>query len=172
MSNLLPDFIFDSVRDISPAMLSEMGVKAVLCDLDSTLMSVKSSEIPKENARWVQSVKDEGIVFMILSNNSREERVAKACETLKVSYIHLARKPLSGGYRAAIGKLSLKPSEIAMVGDQIYTDVLGANLLGMVTILVQSLDLDLFYIRARRLLEEPAISRAKKIINRRERSSQ
>jgi len=162
MSNLLPDSIFESVCDISPEYLKDLGIKAVLCDLDSTLMPALSQVLPEKSVRWIESIKNAGISVMVLSNNSKEYRVAEVCKKLGIEFIHLAKKPFAKGYRLAIRRLSLKPSEIAMVGDQIYTDVLGANRCGMFTILVESLDLNLIYVKLRRLLEKPVINRAKR----------
>ena len=162
MSNLFPDHIFERVCDITPERLKSLGVKAVLCDLDSTLMSAVSHDLPEENIQWIKKVKDAGITVMILSNNSRECRVADVCKKLEIEFIHLAKKPFAKGYRLATQRLLLKPSEIAMIGDQIYTDILGANRRGMITILVESMDLSLMRVRFRRIFEKSIIRKAKK----------
>ncbi|MCX7615335.1 MAG: YqeG family HAD IIIA-type phosphatase [Clostridiales bacterium] len=161
MSNLLPDYIFNNVCEIAPEFLKSIGVKAVLCDLDSTLMSVSTNDLPQENFQWIKKLKEANIAVMILSNNSRERRVAEVCKKLGIEFIHLAKKPLARGYRLATKRLLIEPAEVAMVGDQIYTDIFGANRLGMVSILVESLDLKLVYVRFRRIFEQPVIKKAK-----------
>ena len=92
MSKLIPDYVFDSIYDITPEVLTAHGVRGVLVDLDGTMASHKAALPPDTLHTFVDRLKDAGIAVLVFSNN-HPERVGKFCEPLGVGYISHAGKP-------------------------------------------------------------------------------
>lgn len=116
--------------------LREAGIKALLLDVDNTVLPLDSAECTPEIAAWLASLPDAGFVACFVSNNWHEaihSRVAPFGLPLSAK----AMKPLPRGFRAAARALGVKPKECAVVGDQIFTDILGGNLVGATTVLVR-----------------------------------
>ena len=148
-----PDEYYASVLSIEPRALVERGFKGVLLDVDNTLMPRTDAQVPARMADWVQRCQEAGLATLVLSN-SFQDRVLGAVEQLGTQFIGKAMKPLPGGYRKACRQLGLHPQELVMVGDQTYTDILGAHLAGMHAILVQPLgSVDLGHTRLLRKLD-------------------
>lgn len=131
-----PNFIFDSFLDISVDFLNQNKIKALLLDVDNTLTYAHKTKTLRNGAEeWFALMRDNNIRLLVLSN-------AKCCrakafgESIGLDVIGMSAKPLPFGYLKAIKQIGLKPSEIAMVGDQIFTDTLGANVVGLKSILV------------------------------------
>ena len=133
MSKLIPDYVFDSIYDITPEVLTAHGVRGVLVDLDGTMASHKAALPPETLYTFVDRLKNAGIAVLVFSNN-HPERVGKFCEPLGVGYISHAGKPFSRGFRKAANRLGLSMREIAVIGDQIFTDVFGGNRAGALTL--------------------------------------
>ena len=161
MSKLIPDYVFDSIYDITPALLEQHGVRGVLIDLDGTMASHKAALPPDTLAPFVRTLREAGLQVLVFSN-SRETRVGKFCEALGAEYICRAAKPLAGGFRRAAKRLGLPLSQIAVVGDQIFTDVLGGNRVGALTCYVQTLDRHYFWVNVRYQIERGFIERGKR----------
>jgi len=123
------------VTAITPQWLRERGLKAVLLDLDNTLVPYKTyGEAPEEIREWLQMLKETGVEVMLVSNGS-QRRVRYWREKLGIPGFGPAGKPWFG-FRKALRRLALTPREVAVVGDQLFTDVLGGNLIGAYTVLV------------------------------------
>jgi len=124
-----------------------------LLDLDNTLVLYKTyGEAPKGLVEWLQILKEAGVQVMLVSNGSRR-RVRYWREKLGVPGFGLAGKPWFG-FRKALRRLALAPREVAGVGDQLFTDVLGGNLIGAYTVLVPPLSKrEMGYTRLVRRLE-------------------
>lgn len=150
---LKPRARFQSVTAITPQWLGERGLKAVLLDLDNTLVPYKTyGEAPQGLVEWLQTLKEAGVQVMVVSNGSRG-RVRYWCERLEVPGFGPAGKPWFG-FRKALRRLALTPREVAVVGDQLFTDVLGGNLIGAYTVLVPPLSKkEMGYTRLVRKLE-------------------
>ncbi|WP_119342448.1 YqeG family HAD IIIA-type phosphatase [Meiothermus hypogaeus] len=150
---LRPRARLKSVMDITPAWLRERGLRAVLFDLDNTLVPYKTyGEAPQGLLEWLEALKEAGIQVMLVSNGSRR-RVRYWCEKLGVPGFGPAGKPWFG-FRKALRRLALAPREVAVVGDQLFTDVLGGNLIGAYTVLVPPLSKrEMGYTRLVRKLE-------------------
>ncbi len=132
---LKPDVICGDVTDITPEMLKEMNIDTVLTDIDNTL-ALPHDRIPFEYSEaWLKSLRDVGIRVVAVSNNT-EDRVSVFCDELKLEYISRAAKPLAHRIRAACGEKDIDLKRSAVVGDQIFTDVLGARLLRVKALLV------------------------------------
>lgn len=135
MSIFKPDFRFHSVLDITPEFLRENSITALLLDIDNTL-SHHFSQTPVHGLdRWLDEMSAAGIKTVLFSN-ARESRVAPFAEKIGTGHITKAMKPLPFGFLRARRALGIRLKNIAMVGDQIFTDMLGGNISGAKTILV------------------------------------
>ncbi len=165
MPTLRPDRMYSSVTDITYAQLSEMGVRGLLLDIDGTLMPTKTDRPTPDVLRWLCEMKDAGIALFILSNSRRPGRVERLSRSLNIpGFIARAGKPRREGFYRAAGLLGLRGSQLAMVGDQIFTDVYGANRSGIRSLLVMSTDTDLWYQPLRRAFELPFMREKKERI--------
>ena len=161
MSLLEPRDVIDHVTDITPGFLGARGLSGLLIDLDNTLVPYGSYE--KDGAdrvmRWARDLKLAGIRLYLLSN-ATGSRAGYWLEHLGFQGVGLAGKPNPRAFRRAIGALNLRPEQVGMVGDQVFTDVLGGNLSGMHTILVRPLvSNSLPHTRVARRLERAVLKR-------------
>lgn len=136
VSKLRPDKIVDSIYQIDLEELKQMKIRAVIADLDNTLIPWNSDEIDATLRVWVHKVKTAGLKLAILSNSFSLARVEAVSAALDVMAVSKAIKPRRLGFRRIAARLSLDPSEVAVVGDQLFTDIFGGNRAGMYTILV------------------------------------
>ncbi len=159
MPLFLPKKRFRRVTDIGYGYLKKNNIKALILDVDNTL-STHHSQTPLVGAeKWLREMERKGIKLLILSN-SKQERVAPFAEMLKLDFLSLGCKPLPFGLLRAKKRLGFKAKETAMVGDQVFTDMLGANLCGMHTILLEPIKLeDKPSFKVRRKLEKGIIAR-------------
>ena len=130
-----PNLRFNSVQEITPELLHQHGLRSLLLDVDSTLKRYRATEIPPECVRWIESLRDAGIQFCLLSNG-RRPRIRPIAEQLNISFIAPALKPFPFGCRSAIKTMGFTPKSTAMVGDQVFADILAGKLSGIFTILV------------------------------------
>jgi uncharacterized protein len=131
----LPSEHVKSIFDIKPNMLKERGIKGIITDLDNTLVEWDRPSATPQLIEWFAEMKKHGILVTIVSNNN-ENRVKTFSEPLNIPYIFEARKPLSRAFKKALRNMNLNKDEIVVIGDQLLTDVLGGNRLGLHTILV------------------------------------
>ena len=134
--SLLPDHKFPRVEDISPAFLRDMGVKLLILDVDNTIAPYKTVTLRESVTAWAESVKTAGITLFIVSNN-KGDRPEIFAKLLGVEYIKRAGKPSPRGVMEALARTGFQPAEAALVGDQIYTDTIAANLSGVRALLVE-----------------------------------
>lgn len=135
--SLVPDRVFDSYRQITPELLQQRNIRLLLCDLDFTLAPKSVADADEQVRQWVAELTQSGIEVMILSNNRNPARVERFCRDLGISYVGHAQKPRQAGYRRAIRLTGAKAGEVAMLGDKILTDVLGANVCGAWALMVE-----------------------------------
>ena len=135
--SLVPDRLFDRYGEITPEYLREQGITLLLSDLDFTL-AAKSTRRPDQNLRdWIALLKENGIEFMIVSNNRSGERVTEFCADLGVGYQGHAGKPSTRGLVAAMERAGRDKSHTAMLGDKLLTDMLAANRTGVLALMVE-----------------------------------
>lgn len=132
----VPNFRFHSLCDISPEFLQKNGIRLLLMDLDNTISPYKVNSPSDEMAQWIETMKRAGIRLFIVSNN-KGDRPAVFSRLAGIPFLKLARKPSRKGVRRAMELEGAKERETALVGDQIYTDVLAANRTGIKSILVE-----------------------------------
>jgi HAD superfamily phosphatase (TIGR01668 family) len=156
---LLPDFYFESLKEIEPGMLKELGKKAVLIDLDNTLVPRNQRGVSEEVKTWLRKAQKEGLSLCIVSNNW-EGRVRKVADELGLPLVAPAGKPRKKAFLKALSILKVDAFKAAVVGDQIFTDVFGGNRLGLLTVLVKPLSgRELVHTRFLRLLERKILTR-------------
>lgn len=153
---LRPDEYFRSVLDIDASRLAAQGVRAVFLDLDNTILPRGLHVVPVSIAAWVRELKDAGLKVCILSN-SNKPKVAEVARQLELPAIQGAKKPLGKGFAEALELCGVTPGQAVIVGDQTYTDILGAHRAGMRGILVRPLsDNDLWHTRLLRVVDRLA----------------
>ena len=133
---LKPDIRLNRITDVSEQMLKNIGISALILDVDNTLSTHHGSEYVVGLENWLDGMRTAGIKLLILSN-SKEKRVKPFADGLGLAYISLGLKPLPIGYLRCLKKLGTKRKNTAIVGDQIFTDVLGAKLSGITAILTR-----------------------------------
>ena len=157
MNPFVPKLIYDSVCDLTPQVLQKHNISVLLMDFDNTIVPY-TSDIPKEEVlQWLESLKENDIVLCVVSNTKRG-RALEFCNKMGIDCITHAKKPFTKGIRKAMADYGNIPGKIALVGDQIYTDVLGANSAGVISILIKPLHLHNIFLKARHVLELPWIA--------------
>ena len=136
MSLFIPNVYVNGVIDINIDLLRNMNVKGVILDVDDTIAEHGSQTPFKGVTDWILKLKSYGIKIIILSNNLKK-RVKPFAEKLEIPFISMGLKPTPIGIIKALKNISLSRKETAMVGDQIFTDVLGANICGLKSILIE-----------------------------------
>ena len=133
---IYPKKYFENVTKITVDFLKKNNIRGLILDIDNTLINF-DKEILEGAREWCNANKENGIRMCILSNTNKVEKVAKI---LELPYIYFAKKPLKSGFRKAKNLLQLPEENIAVVGDQIFTDVIGANINHMYPILTKPID--------------------------------
>lgn len=152
---LRPDHFFERITDIPVRFLKNRDIRFLLLDIDGTMARTKDPEPDKSVIRWTEEMKKAGMTLYILSNNKSPERVERFCGILGINGVHKSKKPGIAGFENALRLLGAKPSETALIGDQIFTDSFGARRSGILSIRVKTLDSYLWYFPFRRACELP-----------------
>ncbi|MCX8075329.1 MAG: YqeG family HAD IIIA-type phosphatase [Clostridia bacterium] len=153
LKRFFPTYIFESVQTIPYETLEKEGIKAIIFDMDNTLVDYKY-EYVDEIKVWLAEMNKKGIKFCILSNTPRKSKAKLIAEDLGMKYIVNASKPWSKGFKKAIDILRINKDHVAIVGDQIFTDIWGGNRFGIKTILVKPVNKrEIIVTRVRRPLE-------------------
>ena len=156
---IYPDLYLESVKNINPTLLKKNNIKGLILDVDNTLIDYYRT-MPDGAEAWCKNIKDEGIQCMIVSNSNKKDKVETVAKKLEIKYILFAKKPLKSGFLRAAKQMNLNPEEIAAVGDQIFTDVIGSNRCNMFSILVKPIaKKDLILTLVKRPLENIVIKR-------------
>ncbi|MEW9500506.1 YqeG family HAD IIIA-type phosphatase [Jeotgalibacillus marinus] len=149
----LPNEYVDSIFDISPEKLKNQGIKAIITDLDNTLVEWDRKNATPRLMEWIESMQKNEILVTIVSNNN-QLRVAAFSDPIGVPFIYNARKPMGRAFRRAIKDMKVKTEETVVIGDQLLTDVLGGNRNNLYTILVVPVaKTDGFFTRINRMIE-------------------
>ena len=152
-----PTFAMKNVLEITPEMLNEMGIKALILDLDNTLTTHNNPRPADGVAEWLNSMKAAGIKLLIVSNN-HAPRVTPFAEMLGLDFVPEGAKPLPKGYNIAVKKFGMPKSTVCAIGDQIFTDILGANLAGIKSIFVYPIEFESgFFFKIKRFFERPLL---------------
>ncbi|MDR3242209.1 MAG: YqeG family HAD IIIA-type phosphatase [Lactobacillaceae bacterium] len=136
--NYTPTWMVNAIYQLIPAQLEAQGVKAVLTDLDNTLIAWNNPDGTEQLHAWLEEMDAAKIPVVIVSNNSAE-RIARVALPLKLPFVSRALKPLTNGLAEATTKLGLTKEDVVMVGDQLLTDIWAANNFGTRSVLVKPL---------------------------------
>ena len=136
---LTPNMQVRKITDITIEMLRKNNIKGMILDVDNTLIDL--DRVPLEGIKeWLDNMKNEGIKFCIASNSLKKDKIEKIAKMLDIPYVHFSVKPTKIGLKRAKKILGVENSEnIAEVGDQLFTDVLGTNRMKMFSILTEPL---------------------------------
>ena len=161
MLSFLPEFIFREITDISPEFLSKHGIRLLLMDFDNTMLPYTTNVPTKELLCWIDEMKKAGVTLCIVSN-SHKDRIPDFSRRYDVPCIMRACKPGRKGILRAMQEFQTDKSRTALVGDQIFTDVLGANFAGVTSIAVKSIHNHTFWLKLRHVFEVPFLAMARK----------
>ncbi len=136
----IPDIILKSIYELKPEKLTEMGIKLLLMDLDNTLDKYHAQYPTVRLRNWIDGMKKSGIEPFIYSN-SHGDRAERFARSLSIEYINKAGKPRTKKLFALMKKKSVAPESTAIIGDQIYTDILCGKRAGIKTIAIRPIDM-------------------------------
>ena len=156
---LYPKYYCKKITDITCDYLKENNIKGLILDVDNTLLDFDLNII-EGLKEWADKIKNAGIKCIILSNSGKLEKIQKVATLIDIPYIRLATKPLKRGFKKAQSQLNIPNENIAAIGDQIFTDVIGANRCKMFSILVEPINKkDLWMTKVKRPLENIVIKK-------------
>lgn len=157
----LPDQIRHSLTDIDPEMLQKQGINLLMLDFDNTIVPYTTNTPTPQMDAWLRRMLASDVRICVVSNSKRD-RVPVFCKERGMDCVTHAKKPFSKGIRVCMEKYGLEPSQCALAGDQIFTDTLGANCAGVMSILVTPINNHNIWLKLRHLAEKPFIFIAKK----------
>lgn len=136
--NLLePNLILGkTILHLSPDIIRQNQLKGLILDVDDTIVSMRQSNATEDVQQWIAQVRRVASIWLV-SNNLSQRRIGRIAESLDLPYLFGAKKPSRKKLRQAVDAMDLRPHEVAMVGDRLFTDVLAGNRLGLFTILVE-----------------------------------
>ena len=151
---LKPNIKLHGITDITVELLKEYDIKALLLDVDNTMSTHHGTILTDGLMEWIAKMSDSGIKLMVLSNSKRF-RIEPFAARIGLPFISLGCKPLPTGYLRGVKALGEKRKNVAIVGDQIFTDILGGNIVGVKSILLTPIKLeDGWSFKVRRKLEK------------------
>lgn len=152
--SFLATYYFKSIEDIPYKLFEENDIQGILIDLDNTLTDV-NVVIAKRRKNWIEKMQEKGIKICIVSNTTKEYKIQKMREELGVLALCNANKPMKKGFLIGEKLIGIKKENLVMIGDQIFTDIYGANRVKMKSILVRPFDgKEPFFIKMKRPIEE------------------
>jgi len=157
-----PNAYFNKVEEITIEFLKLNKIKVLILDVDNTLIDYKKN-LSQSIIKWAKDLKGQGIKLYILSNTNKKEKVKEVARKLDIKYKYFAKKPLKSGFLKIQKELNEMPEKIAVVGDQIFTDIIGGNRCKMFTILVDPIEeKDFWYTAWKRPVEKAIKEKYKK----------
>lgn len=139
-ASALPDHNFTALTDITPADIRAMGAKAVAIDLDNTALLDSSYHMPESTKDWVAQMKEAGIPVAIVSNTFIHRGIYLSHRLGNIPFVAPAFKPFPLCLVIAAKWMKVKPGEVAMIGDQLFTDILTANRIDAVSVKVEPIE--------------------------------
>lgn len=133
---LLPRLYVSSLFDINPETLYQKGIRGILFDLDNTIIPRNSDVFSDEIRNWITEVRCQYKLKACIISNNKSKRVNALAKDLGLPAICRAVKPCRKSFCDAMKLIGTSPSETAVIGDQVFTDILGGNRAGLYTILV------------------------------------
>ena len=139
MALFYPTLYRRRITDLTADDLRALGAQGILLDIDNTLTTHDNPVLDERVRAWLDEMREAGFSLTVVSNN-RDERVRPFAESIGLDYQARAAKPLPRGYRAAVKTMGLSTRQCVAVGDQIFTDILGANLSGVKSVLLEPIE--------------------------------
>ena len=155
--SFLPGLMAEKTTDITPELLRSRGIKLLMLDFDNTIVPYTTTVPAEEMENWLKTMNTLPDIRLCIVSNSHNDRVPKFCRERGIDVITHAKKPFPKGINECLEKYGIPASQAALIGDQIYTDTLGANNAGVLPILVEAIDNHNFWLKARHVLEVPFI---------------
>ena len=155
--SLLPKRMTKALTDVTPELLRSRNIRLLMLDFDNTIVPYTTDVPTQAMEHWLKNMNAQEDIQVCIVSNSHNDRVPAFCEKYGLDCITHAKKPLSRGIRQCLEKYGIPAGQAALVGDQIYTDTLGANCMGVTSILVKAIDNHTFWLKARHVLELPFI---------------
>ena len=137
----IPKYSYRKITDIPVRFFTDRGVALLLLDLDNTIVPYEKKELHGEVTSWIDRIKAAGIKIFLLSNNRFDSRVGRFAADIQAEYISPAKKPSAVSIRRALERNGVRPENAALVGDQIFADVIAANIAGVVSVAVRPMDM-------------------------------
>ena len=159
--SFMPKLMAPSITALTPELLSRRGIRLLMLDFDNTIVTYYSVIPTQQMEDWLRAMPASGIQLCIFSN-SKSDRVQRFCRERNLDCIIRAKKPRGKGIRECLAKYDIPASQAALAGDQIFTDVLGANAQGVTSILVDAIHNHTIWFKGRHVLELPFIFLARK----------
>lgn len=157
--NVYPDLYLDNVTEINATLLKKNKIEGLILDVDNTLIDYYRNLIDGAE-EWCEELKNEGIKCIILSNSNKKDKIEKVAKSLNIEYLMFAKKPMKSGFKKALDQMGLLPEKVAVVGDQLFTDVLGAKRMNMFSILVKQVgEKDIFITKLKRPIENAIVNK-------------
>ena len=160
--SFLPKLIAEKTTDITPELLRAKKIRLLMLDFDNTIVPYTTTVPTAEMDAWLKTMNAQDDIQVCIVSNSHNDRVPKFCRENGLECITHAKKPFPKGINECLAKYGIPAAEAALIGDQIYTDTLGANNAGVCSILVSAIDNHNFWLKARHVLELPFIFAARK----------
>lgn len=159
IKRFFPEIIVKSYKDIEVEYLLKNNIKGAILDIDNTLVPYDIEEADEDLIGWIEKLKQNGIKVCLVSNASKD-RVIKFNEKLKLFAIHKAQKPSRKAFLKAAREMNLNENEIVVIGDQIFTDIFGANRAKMHAIMVEPIHpKEIFLIKIKRFAEKMVLKK-------------
>ena len=157
--NIYPKYYCDRITDIKVDFLKENNIKGLILDVDNTMLDTRLNMV-EGLLEWHEKIVKAGIKTMIVSNSNKKEKLDSISGKLNVEYIRLATKPFKRGFIKAQKMLQIPFENIAAIGDQIFTDVIGANRCNIYSILVKPInEEDIWITKWKRPIEEKIVKK-------------
>ncbi len=154
--SFLPEAIYPSLTAISPEKLLADGIQLLMLDFDNTILPYTADVATAPMCAWLKAAQASKLQLCVVSN-SKNARVVVFCEKNGLDCITRAKKPFPRGIRECLSRYGIVPREAALVGDQIYTDVLGANFAGVRALLIPAIHNHTVWLKLRHIAELPFI---------------
>lgn len=149
-----PDYMYRRISDIPIDKLKAAGIRGLILDIDNTLTTHDNPQPSQGVRQWLDQAEEAGMKLIILSNN-KPHRVKPFAEILKLPFAANGKKPLKEGYVRCARLMGCHPKETAIIGDQVFTDILGGKFFGCTTILVEPIQPEpMLFFKVKRKLEK------------------
>ena len=152
----MPTMMTDALTDVTPQLLRQRDIRLLMLDFDNTIVPYTTSTPTPEMEAWLREMAASETQLCVVSN-SHKDRVKIFCAQYGIDCITHANKPFSKGIRQCLEKYGIPARQCALVGDQIYTDTLGANCAGVQSVLVKAIHNHNFWLKLRHVAEMPFI---------------